>query len=85
MVSIFSKRFSAAARKSDKNNIKIEALTAQEEKEEDGTYFHREIAHGSFYRSLTLPADIREDKVQAKFSNGVLTLILPKLEKRTRT
>lgn len=68
-----------------KNNIKIEALTMQEEKEKEGAYFHQEIARGSFFRSLTLPADIREDKVQAKFSNGVLTLILPKLEKTKRT
>lgn len=68
-----------------KNNVTIEALTMQEEKEEEGPYFRQEIARGSFFRSLTLPADIREDKVQAKFSNGMLTLILPKLEKTTRT
>ncbi len=68
-----------------KNSVSIEAVTSQEEKEEKGSYFHQEISRGSYSRSLTLPANVIEDKVKAQFNNGVLTLTLPKLEKTKRT
>ncbi|MEE4165392.1 MAG: Hsp20/alpha crystallin family protein [Desulfocapsaceae bacterium] len=68
-----------------KNSVVIEATTSQEEKEEKGDYFHQEIARGSYSRTLSLPADVIEDKVKAQFKNGILTLTMPKLEKTKRT
>jgi HSP20 family protein len=46
---------------------------------EDG-YVRTERSFGSFYRSVTLPASVDRDKVQAVFNNGVLDLTLPKKE-----
>jgi HSP20 family protein len=44
-------------------------------------YIHRsERATGQFSRSLSLSADVDNDKVQANYINGVLTIILPKTE-----
>jgi len=43
-------------------------------------WHHREIHHGSFERSITLPAEVYADKATAEFENGVLTLTLPKAE-----
>lgn len=34
--------------------------------------------YGSFERRLPLAAEVEEDKVTAKFKNGVLTIVLPK-------
>lgn len=35
---------------------------------------------GQFTRSLQLPFDIEADKVEARFSNGVLKIVLPRAE-----
>jgi HSP20 family protein len=40
----------------------------------------RELPNGSFHRSLRMPTEIDADKVEAKITDGVLTLRLPKAE-----
>ena len=51
----------------------------QEEKEEEGKTYHRvERRRGSFSRSVLLPCRVDEDKVDAKYRVGVLTITLPK-------
>ena len=47
------------------------------EKSTDG-YRIRERQLGSFNRSFRLPDNVNEDKVAAKFKNGVLSVTLPK-------
>jgi HSP20 family protein len=43
--------------------------------------YHRiERNYGEFLRSFTLPAFIEPDKVHAEFKDGILNVILPKLE-----
>ena len=43
---------------------------------------HRqERGHGQFTRSLQLPFGVEADRVQARFSNGVLQITLPRAEK----
>lgn len=51
----------------------------KEEKEEKGKTFHRvERRVGEFSRSVTLPCDVQESKVDAQYADGVLTIKLPK-------
>lgn len=51
------------------------------EKEIKGETYHRvERAYGSFARSFTLPANVKTDRVEASFANGLLTVTFPKLE-----
>jgi len=51
------------------------------EKEEKGKKFHRiERCYGKFNRSFTLPENVNEDKVEAVFKDGILTLTIPKTE-----
>lgn len=53
----------------------------KEEKEEKGKTFHRlERRYGSFSRSVTLPTTVAEDKVDAQYRDGVLTIALQKTE-----
>ena len=54
----------------------------KEEKEEKGKTFHRiERRAGAFRRGFTLPTEVEEGKVEAKFEGGVLHITLPKAEK----
>jgi HSP20 family protein len=53
----------------------------KEEKEEKGKTFHRiERRQGRVYRSMMLPAEVNEEKIQAECHDGVLTITLPKTE-----
>ncbi len=61
--------------------VTIRGETHKESKEEKGDYFRREIASGSFQRTLALPCDVAGDQARATFRDGVLELVLPKTEK----
>jgi HSP20 family protein len=39
-----------------------------------------ERRYGAFRRVIALPTSVKEDKVEAEFRNGVLTVKLPKSE-----
>jgi HSP20 family protein len=55
----------------------------EEEKEEEGLKYHKkERSYGEASRTIVLPANIKIEEATAKFDNGVLTVILPKLEKK---
>jgi HSP20 family protein len=56
--------------------IKGEKRSHHEEKNGDSAYMERRF--GSFSRSLRLPFDAGEEKVEAQFNNGVLTIRVPK-------
>ena len=53
----------------------------KEEKNDKGEYIRRERSYGSFSRSFDI-SEIDNGAINASFDNGVLTLKLPKLEKR---
>src|SRR5512132_1780323 len=43
--------------------------------------FHRvERRHGAFRRSITLPAQVQAEQIEASFENGVLQIVVPKME-----
>jgi len=67
-----------------RDRVTIKGSTSHEEKEEKGDYHRCEISSGSYMRTLSLPSDVDEDKVKAKFKDGILRLTLPKLEKAKR-
>lgn len=51
---------------------------SEERKEEKKDYHMSERRFGSFQRSFTLPRGVDADKIGAAFSDGVLTVTLPK-------
>lgn len=51
----------------------------REEKEDKGKdYYRMERSYGSFRRSVPLPGEVDENKAEATFKKGVLTITLPK-------
>jgi HSP20 family protein len=55
-----------------------EMLTVKGERKYEQKQGRSERAWGSFERSISLPAAVQADKVEAHFKNGVLTVLLPK-------
>lgn len=69
--------------KAEDLNIQIleDVVTVEGEfKVDEHEYLMRELPHGTFRRTLRLPATLDADKAQAKIVDGVLTLHLPKAE-----
>ncbi len=58
--------------------LKGEKRFEKDVKEE--SYQRIERAYGSFQRSFSLPATVKQDSVKAKFTDGVLEISLPKAE-----
>ncbi len=58
--------------------IKGEKKAEHEEKNGDAYYMERRF--GSFSRSVRLPFDVKDEKVDAKYDNGLLTIRIPKPE-----
>lgn len=83
----FKVRMDVPGIKPDDITVQVTGDTVQisgerkEEKEEKGKTWHRlERRSGSFSQMLRLPSAVNEEKVQAEFSDGVLTITLPKTE-----
>jgi HSP20 family protein len=46
--------------------------------------FHRvERRYGAFRRAITLPAQVQAEQIEASFDNGVLQILVPKMEEAT--
>ena len=64
--------------------IRGEHKEEQEIKEE--AYLRKEQSYGSFCRAITVLVDVKSDKAEAVFENGIMTLTLPKAEEvKTRS
>jgi len=62
------------------DSIRISGEKKHEKEEEEKDYYRHERFCGSFDRVIDLPAEVEEDKAEAEFSKGVLTIRLPKSE-----
>jgi HSP20 family protein len=60
--------------------LTIKGEKKREQEEEDEHYHAVERYYGSFQRSFSLPPKVKADKIEAKFTNGVLRITLPKTE-----
>ncbi|MBU0559094.1 MAG: Hsp20/alpha crystallin family protein [Bacteroidetes bacterium] len=62
------------------NILTLEGEKKKEVEEKDQNDFRSERCYGSFKRSFTLPNEVDSDKVEAKYDNGMLKVILKKVE-----
>ena len=51
-----------------------------EEQNQEGKYTRREFRYHNFWRAFTLPEAVAEDKIGAKYTEGILAIHLPKKE-----
>ena len=60
--------------------LTLKGEVRQEEERQDKAWHIREHRFGSFERSIALPTDVKSDKAEAMFENGILTITLPKAD-----
>jgi HSP20 family protein len=62
-------------------NLTITGERAIPEEQSNVRYHRREREAGKIRRQLSLPTDVDNERVQAKYQHGILMVILPKAEK----
>lgn len=65
-------------------SIKMESKKNNAEEEKKAHYLRREFAYSKFEQTLILPDDVYKEKISAKVSDGVLTVVLPKIRKEEK-
>ncbi len=65
--------------------VTIKAEKKAEVNEEKANYIHRETSYGSVTRQFYLGTNLDEANAEAKYENGVLTIIIPKKTKTDKT
>ena len=60
------------------NVLYIKGESERKSEVEEKNYYRKEVRYGSFYRSVTLPADVIGTKAEASYKDGVLKIEIPK-------
>lgn len=58
--------------------LMISGERKHESEEKRKNYYRAERAYGAFHRAIPLPCEIDEDRIEAHFKKGVLTVHMPK-------
>jgi HSP20 family protein len=65
----------------DGNTLTISSAKQQTQEKKESNYTRREFSYQSFQRSFELPKNVvDEDKINARYDNGLLHLVIPKRE-----
>ena len=64
--------------------LNVKASKEKDEKEEGKNYIRRERSYGVYQRSFAL-GDLDVDNIDAKFNNGILSIVIPKKEEVNTT
>ena len=64
----------------DGNMLTISSAKEENKEEKDKKFTRKEYSYSSFSRSFTLPEEINQAKIEAKYEDGVLKISLPRKE-----
>lgn len=62
------------------NMLTISCEKEQKKEEKEAKFTRKEYNYSSFKRSFTLPEGVNKEKIDARYEDGVLKLMLPKKE-----
>ena len=63
-----------------RNRVSISGKREIPREHERVSYHRKERSEGAFNRAVILPAEVDAERVEARYSDGILTLTLPKAE-----
>lgn len=64
----------------EKGVLTLQGSSKKEHEVEDKNYYRKEMRSGSFFRQVSLPCPVKEEKVGAEFEDGILKVTCPKAE-----
>ncbi len=64
----------------DNGYISLSGKKEESKEEKEADYYMKETRYGSFSRSFRLPSEVDEEKIEASYKDGVLTVVIPKKE-----
>ncbi len=64
----------------ENGQLSISGERKQEREKKNSKYHRVERSYGRYFRSFNLPSKIMEDKIDAEFRDGQLTILIPKSE-----
>jgi HSP20 family protein len=64
----------------ESNILTIRGDKKQEKETKNENYHRIERSYGSFQRSFTLPTTVKNEKIDAVYKDGILSILLPKAE-----
>ena len=62
--------------------LSIENKNEQKDENKKEHYLRREFSYSSYRQSYALPDNVNADKIEANVADGVLKVVLPKVEKK---
>lgn len=68
----------------DNQVLSISTEIKEENEQQEENYTRREFGYSSFKRSFTLPESVNEEKINATYNEGILSILLPKKEEAKR-
>jgi HSP20 family protein len=60
------------------NNLTVQGEIEKDKETRKEDYYCCERAYGTYSRTISLPAEIDQDKIKANFKNGILEITMPK-------
>jgi HSP20 family protein len=60
--------------------LSITSEKEEEKNEDDKNYKRQEFSYSSFCRTFSLPENVDENNISAKYDNGILQVVIPKKE-----
>nr|WP_321225508.1 Hsp20/alpha crystallin family protein [uncultured Psychroserpens sp.] len=64
----------------DNQVLSISTETKEENEIKEENYTRREFGYSSFKRTFTLPESVNDEKIDANYKDGILSILLPKKE-----
>ena len=64
----------------DNQVLSISTETKEENEHKEENYTRREFGYSSFKRTFNLPESVNDEKINANYENGILSILLPKKE-----
>ncbi|MEP3836414.1 MAG: Hsp20/alpha crystallin family protein [Algibacter sp.] len=64
----------------DNQALSISTETKEEKEQKEENFTRREFGYSSFKRTFTLPESVNDEKINASYNEGILSILLPKKE-----
>ncbi len=65
--------------------VTIRGKRIESHESEVNDFFHKELYWGAFSRTIVLPAEVEIEEAEASEKHGLLTLVLPKIDKNRQS